>query len=126
MKETISTDMAPKAIGPYAQGVSAQGKMVFVSGQIPVDAQDGHIVSNDVQLQTQQCLKNIEAVLKASGCSLSDVVKTTVYVKNMDDFSRVNDTYANFFMNHHPARACVEVSRLPRDVLVEIDAIAVI
>lgn len=125
-KEIVATDAAPKAIGPYSQAVRTQGELLFVSGQIPVDAQSGEIVSDDVQAQTRQCLLNVQAVLKAAGADLEQVVKTTVFIKDMNEFAQINETYAAFFAENPPARACVEVARLPKDVRVEIEAIAVL
>lgn len=125
-KECVATKAAPAALGPYSQGVRAQGELLFVSGQIPFDAQTSELVSEDVQEQTRQCLLNLQAILEAGGATLSQVVKTTVYIKNMDDFGSINEIYATFFAEHPPARVCVEVARLPKDVLVEIDAIAVV
>ncbi len=120
-RNIISTDQAPAAIGPYSQAVSYNG-LLFVSGQIPVIPETGEIPS-DVQQQTEQVLKNLGAILAANGNTYEDVLKTTVFIKNMDDFGKINETYAKFFQNNPPARACVEVSRLPKDVLVEIEAI---
>lgn len=122
--QTIQTDDAPQAIGPYSQAVKANG-MLFVSGQIPLD-KDGNLVSDDIEDQTNQVIKNLNEVLKAAGSSLDKVVKTTIFLNSMDDFARVNETYATYFPKHKPARATVEVSRLPKDVLVEIDCIAII
>jgi 2-iminobutanoate/2-iminopropanoate deaminase len=126
MHKKISTDKAPAAVGPYAQAIVAQGaNLVFVSGQIPLNPATMKIESDDVRAQTITVLKNLLAVLEASGAGLRSVVKTTVYLKSMNDFLVVNEEYEKFFAEHKPARACVEVARLPRDVLVEIDAIAV-
>lgn len=123
--QTIQTDDAPQAIGPYSQAIKANG-MLFVSGQIPLD-KDGNLVSeDDVEVQTNQVMQNLNAVLKAGGSSLDKIVKTTIFLNNMEDFARVNETYATYFSKHKPARATVEVSRLPKDVLVEIDCIAII
>jgi 2-iminobutanoate/2-iminopropanoate deaminase len=119
----IATDHAPKAIGPYSQAVVSNG-FAFLSGQIPLDPLSGKLVEGDVAAQTVRVLKNIKAVLEASGSSLAQVVKTTVFLKDMDDFSQMNEIYATYFPNNPPARATVEVSRLPRDVKVEIDCIA--
>ncbi|MBM7855661.1 2-iminobutanoate/2-iminopropanoate deaminase [Desulfohalotomaculum tongense] len=120
----IQTDQAPAAIGPYSQAVKF-GSMVFVSGQLPVDPASGNI-ANTIQAQTHQSLKNVEAILKQAGCSLKNVVKTTVFIKNMDQFSELNEVYSQYFRESPPARACVEVARLPKDVLVEIEAVAFI
>lgn len=124
-KEIISTDKAPKAIGPYSQGVKV-GDLVFVSGQIPIDPETGVVVSGDVDVQAERVLNNISAVLDAAGSSLEDVVKTTVYLKEMADFPKFNECYERFFSRNPPARATVEVSRLPRDARIEIDAVAVL
>lgn len=126
MHKQIHTDEAPAAVGPYSQAIEANcSTMVFISGQIPLDPKTMKVESADVREQTRQVLKNLQAVLEASKTAASCVVKTTVYLKNMNDFSAVNEEYEKFFSEHKPARACVEVARLPRDVLVEIDAIAV-
>jgi 2-iminobutanoate/2-iminopropanoate deaminase len=127
MKRTIATDNAPAAIGPYSQAVAcAPGEMIFCSGQIPLDPVSGELVGGeDVAAQTRQVLKNLEAVLKAAGASFEAVVKTTIFLADMNDFATVNDLYAGCFDGDPPARATVEVSRLPKDVRVEIDAIAV-
>lgn len=124
-KEIISTDKAPKAIGPYSQGIKAGG-LVFVSGQIPLDPDTGVPVSGDIAVQTERVLINISAVLVAAGSSLEDIVKTTVYLKDLADFASFNESYAGFFKENPPARATVEVSRLPKDVMIEIDAVAVL
>ena len=123
-KTVVSTDQAPAAIGPYSQAVKING-MIFVSGQIAIDPATGSIVDGDVQAQTRQVLNNVKAVLEAAGSSLDKVVKTTVYITDMDNFSKVNEIYAEFFIARPPARACVEVSRLPKDVSIEIEAVAV-
>lgn len=123
MKEIIKTDSAPAAIGPYSQAVKT-GNLLFVSGQIALDPETMELVSDDVQEQTRQALKNIKAVLEAAGSGLDKVVKATVFISDMDEFGRVNEVYAEFFKEDPPARACVEVSRLPKDVKVEIEVIA--
>lgn len=123
-RKVISTDKAPAAIGPYSQAINF-GPLVFVSGQIPVDPVSGTIPEN-VQDQTHQALKNVRAILQAAGGDLNNVVKTTVFIKDMNDFAKINEVYAQYFTEEPPARACVEVARLPKDVLVEIEAIAVI
>ncbi len=125
MKETISTEKAPGAIGPYSQAVKA-GNMVFCSGQIPIDPTTGEFVSNNVAEQTHQVLTNLSAVLEAAGTSLNNVVKTTVFLADMNDFTEMNEIYAEFFNDNKPARATVQAARLPRDARVEIDCIAVI
>lgn len=123
--ERIDTPNAPAAIGPYSQAIR-KGNFIFCSGQIPVDPKTSEIVSGDVSVQTLQVLENLRQVLVAAGASPHDVVKTTVFLKSMGDFPAMNEVYAKFFGPHRPARATVEVSRLPKDVLVEIEAIAVI
>ena len=125
MKETISTEKAPGAIGPYSQAVK-EGNMVFCSGQIPIDPTTGEFVSNNVAEQTHQVLTNLSAVLEAAGTSLNNVVKTTVFLADMNDFTEMNEIYAEFFNDNKPARATVQAARLPRDARVEIDCIAVI
>ena len=125
MKETISTEKAPGAIGPYSQAVK-EGNMVFCSGQIPIDPTTGEFVSNNVAEQTHQVLTNLSAVLEAAGTSLNNVVKTTVFLADMNDFTAMNEIYAEFFSDNKPARATVQAARLPRDARVEIDCIAII
>jgi len=125
MLQVVSTDKAPKAVGPYSQAIIAHG-FIFASGQIAIDPATGLINTGSVAEQTRQVLNNLTAVLASGGANLCDVVKTTVYLKNMDDFQSMNEVYADFFSHTKPARATVEVSRLPKDVSVEIDAIAVI
>lgn len=124
-KEFISTVKAPAAVGPYSQAVKA-GNMVFVSGQIPFVPETMELVSEDVQEQTARSLENVVAILEASGASIKDVVKVSVFIKDMNDFGKINEVYEKYFGDHKPARACVEVARLPKDVKVEIEAIAVI
>lgn len=124
MLETVQTDKAPKAIGPYSQAVKANG-FVFVSGQIPIDPATGQLAQGSVADLTKQVMSNLTNILETAGSSLDNVVKTTIYLKDMNDFEAVNTTYAEYFPNHKPARATVEVARLPKDVKVEIDAVAV-
>ena len=124
MKETISTDKGPKAIGPYSQAVKANG-LIFTAGQIPFDPATGELVNGDITLQTARVLENLKAIVEAAGSSLDHVVKTTVYLKDMGDFAAMNEVYARYFSAKPPARSTVEVSRLPRDVRVEIDIIAI-
>ena len=126
-KKVIRTDKAPAPVGPYNQAIAASGQMIFIAGQIPLDPETGEIVgTNDVVQQTQQVMKNLEAILTASGSSWSNVVKTSVFLKDLADFATVNQVYAQYFDEATaPARACVEVSRLPKDVLVEIECIAI-
>jgi len=125
VKEIISTENAPGAIGPYSQAVKTGG-MVFCSGQIPIDVATGEFVSPDVAEQTEQVLKNLAAVLQAAGASLNNVVKTTVFLADMNDFTAMNEVYAKYFSDNKPARATVQAARLPRDARVEIDCIAVV
>lgn len=122
-KEIISTDKAPAAVGPYSQAVRC-GDFVFISGQISIDPSTGQI-QNDIKSQTLQVMKNLEEVLIAAGSSLEKVAKTTLFIKNMDDFSIINEVYTSFFKQDPPARSTVEVARLPKDVMIEIEAIAV-
>lgn len=123
MKEIISTDKAPGAIGPYSQAVKAGG-MVFCSGQIPLDPATGEFVSDDVSEQTEQVLKNLGEVLAAAGSSFANVVKTTIFLADMNDFTAVNQVYGRYFSDNKPARATVQAARLPRDAKVEIECIA--
>lgn len=122
-KKIIKTPEAPVAIGPYSQAVKC-ANFVFTSGQIPIDPASGDIVEGGVEAQTEQVINNLEKVLLASGTSLEMVIKTTVFLKNIDDFLKVNEVYRSFFKVNHPARSCVEVARLPKNVLVEIEAVA--
>jgi 2-iminobutanoate/2-iminopropanoate deaminase len=124
MKEIIATDKAPGAIGPYSQAVKAGG-MIFCSGQIPIDPATNEFVSGGVAEQTEQVLKNLDAVLTASGAGLGSVVKTTVFLADMGDFTAMNEVYGRYFVENTPARATVQAARLPRDARVEIDCIAV-
>ena len=123
MKKPIKTNNAPQAIGPYSQGIVA-GNLVFVSGQIPIDPKTGNFAGDEIASQTTQVLLNIKAVLAEVGLSLNDVVKTTVFLSDMNSFVGMNAVYATFFDEPFPARAAVEAARLPKDVLVEIEAIA--
>lgn len=125
MKKIIHTDNAPKAIGPYSQAIKA-GNLLFVSGQVPFDPATMEIVEGGVQEQTTRVLENLKAILKEAGASFDNVVKTTVFIKDMNDFGAINEIYAKYFGENKPARACVEVARLPRDVKVEIEVIAVV
>lgn len=125
MKTIVSTAAAPKAIGPYSQAVVSNG-FVFLSGQIPLDPATGQLLDGDIATQTERVLENLKAVLTASGSSLGAVVKTTVYLKDMGEFARMNEVYARYFPENPPARATVEAARLPRDVRVEIDCIALV
>lgn len=123
MNKILSTPNAPAAIGPYSQGVQC-GSMVFVSGQLPFVPATGELLAGSVGDMTRQCMKNIEAILAEAGCTLADVVKTTIFLKDLNDFAEVNAAYAAFFPGNAPARACVQVAKLPRDARVEIEAIA--
>lgn len=125
MKEIVSTDKAPGAIGPYSQAVKAGG-MVYCSGQIPIDPATGEFVSDDVSEQTDQVLKNLGEVLAAAGVGFGNVVKTTIFLASMDDFALVNQVYGKYFSDNKPARATVQAARLPRDAKVEIDCIAIV
>jgi 2-iminobutanoate/2-iminopropanoate deaminase len=124
-KEIISTENAPAAVGPYSQAVRV-GNLVFTAGQVAIDPATGQMVGDDAAAQAEQVLKNISAVLEAAGTSLDNVVKATVFLDNMDDYAGVNEVYARFFTTNPPARSAVEVARLPRNALVEIETIAVI
>jgi 2-iminobutanoate/2-iminopropanoate deaminase len=124
MKKEIKTNKAPKAIGPYSQGIEANG-FVFASGQIAIDPETGELNMGSVEEQTRLALENLKAVLEESGCSLENVVKCTVFLEDMDDFSKMNSIYGEFFKPPYPARAAVQVARLPKDMKVEIEAIAV-
>lgn len=125
MKDIIATDHAPQAIGPYSQAVRA-GNMVFASGQIPINPATGEFVAGGIAEQTEQVLSNLTAVFEAAGLDLNQVVKTTVFLVDMNDFTVMNEVYGRFFGQHPPARATVQAARLPRDARVEIEAIAVI
>lgn len=126
--QVIRTDNAPSPVGPYNQAIAAQGRLLFLAGQIPLDPKTGELVGeDDISQQTQQVMGNIEAILQAAGANWQNVVKTTVFLSNLSNFAPMNQVYAQYFQEETaPARACVEVSRLPKDVLVEIECIAVI
>lgn len=123
-KEIISTLKAPAAIGPYSQGMKI-GDLVFTSGQLPINMESGEIAV-EVKDATKQSLENVKAVLEAAGSSLDKVIKVTVFIKDMNDFAQVNEVYATYFVENPPARSCVEVARLPKDAVIEIEAIATI
>ncbi len=125
MKEIISTENAPGAIGPYSQAIKAGG-MLFCSGQIPIDTATGEFVEGGVVEQTEQVLRNLKAVLEAAGAGIANVVKTTVFLADMNDFGAMNEVYAKYFGDDKPARATVQAARLPRDARVEIECIAVL
>lgn len=123
--KTISTDKAPRAIGPYSQAIVAGG-LAFCAGQVAIDPASGELVTGDVKVQTRRAIQNLAAVLAAAGSELQHVVKTTVFLKNFDDFAAMNAVYEELFQGHKPARSTVEVVRLPKNALVEIEAIAIV
>lgn len=123
MKQVIHTDSAPAAIGPYSQAIQI-GDLLFVSGQVPIDPSTGAIVEGDIKVQAQQSLNNLKAILNAAGTNMGAVVKTTVFLADMNDFAAMNEVYAQFFQEPFPARSAVQVARLPKDAKVEIEAIA--
>jgi 2-iminobutanoate/2-iminopropanoate deaminase len=123
MKDIVLTDRGPKPIGPYSQAIKSNG-FVFVSGQIALDPKTGEFSAPDIKLQTEKVFENLKGILEASGASLSHVVKATVYLRDMNDFAAMNEVYARFFTAAPPARSTVQVARLPKDALVEIDVIA--
>ncbi len=123
MKEIIATDKAPAAIGPYSQAVKT-GNLLFTSGQIPIDPATNTLVEGGIEVQARRVFENVQAILTASGASMNQVVKTVVFLKDMNDFAKVNEIYAEYFTGDFPARSCVEVARLPKDVLIEMEAIA--
>lgn len=123
MKSAVSTQKAPAAIGPYSQAIKA-GNLIFVSGQLPIKPATGQILNGAIEEQTEQVLRNIQAILEAAGASLENVVKTTLFIRDMNDFPKINETYAKFFKTCPPARATVQVARLPKDAGIEIEAIA--
>ncbi|MCG6930448.1 MAG: RidA family protein [Desulfofustis sp.] len=125
MRDAIKSNNAPAAIGPYSQAIR-HGNMVFTSGQIPLDPSSGAIVGSDIRTQTEQVLNNLQAVLEAAGAGFDQVVKTTCFLNDMNDFAPFNEVYQRFFTGTPPARSCVAVERLPKDVLVEIEAVAII
>jgi len=125
MKTIISTPKAPAAIGPYSQAVLVNG-MLFSSRVIPIDPETNTLVEGDVTVQARQAIGNLKNLIEASGSSMDKVVKTTVFIKDMNDFGKINDIYKDFFTSDFPARSCVEVARLPKDVLIEIEAIATV
>lgn len=125
MKQAISTENAPAALGPYSQAVQV-GNQLFLSGQVPIDPATGAVVEGGIQEQARQSLSNLKAILNEAGTNMGAVVKTTVFLKSMDDFAAMNEVYAQFFQQPYPARSAVQVAKLPKDVLVEIEAIAVL
>lgn len=124
MANVISTDKAPAAIGPYSQAIEVNG-MIYTSGMIPIDPSTGELVTGSVEAQAEQAISNLEALLAASGSSIEKAVKTVVFISNMDDFGKINEVYAKHFKEPYPARSCVQVARLPKDVAIEIEAVAV-
>ena len=123
MKEILATDHAPAAIGPYSQAVKV-GNLLFTSGMIPINPETNTLVEGGIEVQAEQAFKNIKNLLEAAGSSVDKVVKTVVFIKDMNDFAKVNEIYAKYFTDNYPARSCVEVARLPKDVLIEIEAVA--
>ena len=124
MANVISTDKAPAAIGPYSQAIEVNG-MIYTSGMIPIDPSTGELVTGSVEAQAEQAISNLEALLAASGSSIEKVVKTVVFISNMDDFGKINEVYAKHFKEPYPARSCVQIARLPKDVAIEIEVVAV-
>jgi len=124
-KKVIQTEKAPKAIGPYSQAIQA-GNFLFLSGQIPLDPKTGELVKGDIRKQTQQVLENIKGVLESQGLGMEDIVKVTIFLKDIGNFNQVNEVYATYFPSSPPARSTVEVAKLPRDADIEIEAIALI
>jgi 2-iminobutanoate/2-iminopropanoate deaminase len=125
MRDIISTPNAPQAIGPYSQAINANG-FIFTSGQIAIDPATQQLLPADISAQTDRVLRNLSAILEAGGASLAKVIRTTVYLKNMNDFAAMNQVYAKYFPSNPPARSTVEAARLPKDALIEIDAIALL
>jgi 2-iminobutanoate/2-iminopropanoate deaminase len=123
--KTVNTPDAPQAIGPYSQAVIT-GNMIYTSGQIPIDPATGEVISGDIAAQARRALDNLKNIIAAAGSSMDRVVKTTVFIKDMNDFAVVNKIYAEYFMDTYPARSCIEVARLPKDVRIEIEAIAML
>ena len=121
-KFVVSTKAAPAAIGPYSQAIEVNG-VIYTSGMIPVIPETGEVVEG-IEAQARQALSNVRALLESQGSGMEQIIKTTVFIKNMDDFAKVNEVYASFFKSDFPARSCVEVARLPKDVLIEVEAIA--
>jgi len=125
MREAVSTEKAPKAIGPYSQAVKANG-FIFVSGQLPINPATGQLVAGTIEEQTEQALRNVQAILEEAGASLDSVVKTTLFVRDMSDFPKINEAYAKFFKSNPPARSTVQAARLPKDAGIEIEAVAAV
>jgi len=125
VKKIVKTEKAPAPVGPYNQAIIS-GNFVFTAGQIPINPETGNLEPNDIKIQTKRVIENLRAVLQASGSDLSEVVKTTVFLKDMNDFALMNEVYAQYFSDNSPARSAVEVARLPKDVLVEMECIAIL
>ena len=125
MKKVISTRKAPGAIGPYSQAIMA-GNLIYTSGQLPMDAETGEMVANDIVLQTRKSLQNVKAILEEAGSSMDKIVKTTVYLSDMANFGKMNEIYKEFFSGDYPARSAFQVARLPKDALVEIEVVALV
>jgi 2-iminobutanoate/2-iminopropanoate deaminase len=125
-KRIVLTKQAPAPIGPYNQGIITQGELLFTAGQVPIDPSTGQVIPGDIKAQTRQALNNVKAIVEEAGSGMDRVVKTTVFLKDMGEFGAMNEVYAEFFATAPPARSTVEVARLPRDVKVEIEAIAVV
>ncbi len=125
-KSVVFTKNAPAPIGPYNQGIIAQGQFLYTAGQVAIDPTTGQILQGDIKVQTRQVMNNVKAIIEQAGGTMQQIVKTTVFLKDMDEFASMNEVYAEFFPSHPPARSTVEVARLPKDFKVEIDAIAVL
>lgn len=123
VKKVIKTNNAPQAIGPYSQAIEFNN-MIYTSGVIPIDPNSGELVEGDIVEQTKRVFDNLKALLDDAGSSMENIIKTTVFIKNMDDFTKLNQVYSTYFVEKYPARSCVEVARLPKDVLIEVEAIA--
>lgn len=125
MKQIINTEKAPQAIGAYSQAVR-KGNLLFISGQLPIDTETGQLIENDSALATQKSLENMRAIVEEAGATMNDIIKTTIFIKNMDDFATINEAYQHYFEVEPPARSCIEVCRLPKNADLEIEAIAYI
>lgn len=123
-KEVIFTKKAPPAIGPYSQAVIA-GNLIFTSGQLPANPVTGEIIYGDIKKATAQCIENIKAIAEKAGCSLDNVIKTTLFIKNMDEFAAINEVYGTYFTQNQPARSCIQAAKLPKDVDIEIEAVII-